>query len=139
MSMLRAGVIGLGVGMRHAGVYAAHPGCELAAVCDTDPAKLARAREQFPDAATFADASAMLAHGLDVVSVASYDDAHHEQILAAIECGSHVYAEKPLCQTRAQARDIHAALAASPGVRLSANMVLRSDRKSTRLNSSHYS
>ena len=62
---------------------------------------------------------------IDIVSIASYDSDHHEQVMRALEHGKHVFVEKPLCQTEQQAREIHAALAARPELVLSSNLLLR--------------
>lgn len=124
MSPVRAGVIGLGVGEQHAAAYAAHPDCELVAVCDLDEAKLAAARERFPGVRTTTDAGKLIAD-VDVVSIASYDDCHFEQAKAAIEAGKHVFVEKPLCQRREEADTLRALLVAHPEVVVSSNLLLR--------------
>src|SRR3954471_19798843 len=93
MARLRTAVIGLGVGVAHARAYAAHPDCELVAVCDLDPVKL----EGWSGVATTTEATELLAdRGIDLVSVAPYDDGDFEQSRAALESGKHVFAEKPL-------------------------------------------
>ncbi|MGH2744319.1 MAG: Gfo/Idh/MocA family protein, partial [Thermoleophilaceae bacterium] len=62
---------------------------------------------------------------IDIVSIASYDSYHHEQVVRALERGKHVFVEKPVCQTPEQAREIHAALRARPELVLSSNLLLR--------------
>jgi predicted dehydrogenase len=62
---------------------------------------------------------------VDIVSVASYDNFHHDQIRRAIEDGKHVFAEKPLVLSEEHARDIHRLLRAHPEVQLSTNVPLR--------------
>ena len=62
---------------------------------------------------------------IDVVSVASYDDAHFAQISAALAHGKHVFAEKPLVTDRAEADKVVALLDADPHLRLSTNVPLR--------------
>jgi predicted dehydrogenase len=119
---LRAAVIGLGVGAQHARAYSAHPDCRLVAVCDTDASKLA----DWPDVDTTTDASELLGRDdIDVVSVASWDDAHYEQVRAALESGKHVFAEKPLVLHEQEGVAI-AELLSRPGTpRLSTNVPLR--------------
>ena len=123
---LRAAVIGLGVGEQHIAGYRAHPGCEVVAVCDTDPAKLAMAAERYPELRRTDRPEEILGDPeVDVVSVASWDDAHFEQIRLAFEHGKHVFAEKPLVQDREQAVALAALLAGRPELRLSTNVPLR--------------
>jgi predicted dehydrogenase len=123
---VRIGVIGLGVGERHIEAYREHPDAEVVALCDFDEQRLAEVAARHGISDTTPDAAALLARDdLDLVSVASWDDAHHAQVCAALDTGKHVFVEKPLCQTEEHARDIADRLAAHPGLRLSSNLPLR--------------
>lgn len=127
MKKLRVGVIGLGIGARHAAGYASHPACQVAALCDTDEAKLREFTGIFRGASLTRDANEVLADPtIDAVSIASYDADHFSQIAAALEAGKHVLAEKPLCLYPWEAAEIHRLLAKKPGVVLSAHFPLRS-------------
>jgi len=127
---LRAAVIGLGVGERHVAGYDAHPQCSTVAVCDTDEAKLAA----YAHLRTTTDADELLTDpDIDVVSVASYDDAHFDQIRVALEHGKHVFAEKPLVLYADQARQIAGMLAERPDLVLSTNVPLRRSPRFVRL------
>jgi predicted dehydrogenase len=122
----RAAIIGLGVGEQHIPGYRAHPGAEVVAVCDVDPAKLAMAAERYPELRRTQDARELLIDPeIDVVSVASYDDAHFEQIRLALEHGKHVFAEKPLVLHDAEALEVARLLREYPDLRLSSNLPLR--------------
>jgi predicted dehydrogenase len=126
VTRLRAGVIGLGVGMQHAHGLEAHPACELVALCDRDSGKRAEAAALFPHARLFECADALLdTPDLDLVCVASYDADHAGQILRALADGRHVFAEKPLTARPEDTAAIRAALARHPSVRLSSNTILR--------------
>jgi predicted dehydrogenase len=120
--MIRAAVIGLGVGEQHVLGWDAHPGCEVVAVADLDPARLTR----FGHVRTTTDPVELLTDPtIDAVSIASYDDAHFEQIRLALEHGKHVFAEKPLVLHQAEADAIAALLRTRPELRLSTNVPLR--------------
>lgn len=126
MAVLRAGVIGLGVGEQHAVAYAAHPDCEVAAICDLGVERLKQVSARFPAARATTDSTDVLADPeIDVVSIASYDDRHYEQVILALEHGKHVFVEKPLCLHREEAADIRARLASRPELVLSSNLLLR--------------
>ena len=123
---VRAGVIGLGVGEQHIAGYRAHPDAEVVAVCDIDPGKRAMAAERYPELRVTADPAEILAaDDVDVVSVASYDDAHYEQVRAALASDKHVFCEKPLCMTEEEARELRRLLSSASGLRLSTNVPLR--------------
>ena len=111
---LRGGVIGAGVfGGYHARQYARLPGVSFSGVYDTHPDRAAKAAmplggRAFSDLASFLDA-------VDVVTVASPATHHAEQALAAIAAGKHVYVEKPIAISVADAERVRAA-AAKAGV-----------------------
>jgi len=127
MKRLRVGIIGLGVGEKHIGGYLRHPGCEVAVLCDLSGEKLARARERYPGVRVTREAGEVLEDpSLQIVSIATYDDAHAGQVLQALQAGKHVFVEKPLCQTADQLREIRDAWRARGGsLKLACNFVLR--------------
>ncbi len=126
MSALRAGIIGLGVGERHIAGFRAHPACTVTALADIDPAKRAMAAERYPGLALHATAESLIDDpAIDVVAIASYDEAHAAQVLRALDRGKHIFVEKPLCQSATELVRIQEALARRPELRLSSNLILR--------------
>jgi predicted dehydrogenase len=126
MTRLRAGIIGLGVGERHIAGYRAHEDCEVVALADFDAGKREMAAARYPGLKLYATAEALLDDpGIDVVSIASYDEAHFAQVRRALDAGKHVFVEKPLCQSREELATLHAALARNARLRLSSNLILR--------------
>jgi predicted dehydrogenase len=119
------GVIGLGVGERHAHAYAADPRCRLTAICDRDPAKLAEVGARFPGVRRYARAEELIDDPeISVVSVASNDDDHFAQIERSLNSRKHVFAEKPLCSTEDELARLVGSWRKS-GVRLTTNTLLR--------------
>jgi predicted dehydrogenase len=100
---LRAGVVGAGVfGGYHAGKYASLPGVEFVGVLDLHGARAGvlagkHGVRHFTDADAFLD-------GLDVVTIAAPAVVHADLAEAALDRGLHVYVEKPLALTVADAR-----------------------------------
>jgi predicted dehydrogenase len=123
---LQIGVIGLGVGEQHVEAFRAHPDCKVVSVADPDPAQLAMAAQKWPEIARQQRPEAVIEDAsIDVVCVASPDDAHYQQIVLALQGGKHVFAEKPLCLFEEHTLAIWQLLARSPQLRLSSNTVLR--------------
>ncbi len=107
---VRCGVIGLGMGRGHIRGYQSHPGAEMVAFADSDPARLAAAVTEFPGAHGYATAEEMLAReSLDVVSVATPNKFHKPLTLAALAAGCHVLCEKPMAMSAAEGRAMVAA------------------------------
>ena len=126
MTKLRAGIIGLGVGERHIAGYESHPDCEVVALCDFSAEKRAYLSAAYPAATIVAKADEILLNpDIDVVSIASYDNFHFEQVVQAIANDKHVFVEKPLCDHREQAVEIRRALNQKPSIKMSSNLILR--------------
>lgn len=126
MPTLRAGVLGLGyAGLEHAKAYAANPRTELVAIATRSPERLAAAQEEAPaQVATTSYDEVLARDDVDVVSIATPDRLHAEQIVAALGAGKHVLAEKPLCTSIDEARAIIAATERS-GRKLLCGQILR--------------
>jgi len=123
---IRTAVIGLGVGAHQARILSTHPSCQLVWLCDLDQTKLSELGSELTEAKqTQNDQDVLTDPNIDMVCVASYDEAHHRQVLMALNHGKHVYVEKPICLTKNEAQDIRLALKVNPHLRLSSNMVLR--------------
>jgi len=124
---LNVGIIGWGVGQAHAAAYAAHADCRIKAICDFDSAKLDQARAEYPHVSAFTTQADRLLDDsrIDVVSIASYDNFHHDQVIKALQAGKHVFVEKPLCLHAHEAKDIKHHLAKRPSLKFSSNLILR--------------
>lgn len=126
MKKLKAGIIGLGVGEQHIDGYRRHPGCEITALCDFDDGKLASAMVKYPAMKIVKEADQILEDPeIDIVSIASYDNCHYEQIARAIKNKKHVFTEKPLCLYEKEAVHIRKLLDKNPSLHLSSNLILR--------------
>jgi len=124
--MLRAAVIGLGVGEQHIAGYELDSRCKVTTLCDFDAIKLAEIKIRHPDKVLTLSAESVIANPkIDVVSIATYEDMHCEQVVAAVEMGKHVFVEKPLCLSIAELEQIVRSLQKQPEVRLSSNLILR--------------
>ncbi|WP_154447748.1 Gfo/Idh/MocA family protein [Halovulum marinum] len=84
---------------------------EITALCDVSPRVLDGAARQVGNgAATYADHALLAADdAVDAVLVANPDVFHAETAIAALEAGKHVFLEKPMCMTLAEADALAAA------------------------------
>ena len=106
-STVRIGVIGVRLGRWHVESFGQVPGCEVQAVCDMDPARLADVQSQFGVARTYERVADILADpDLDAVSVCLPNHLHAEVAVAALQAGKHVLIEKPLARTAAEGEQI---------------------------------
>src|SRR5687768_8680590 len=92
---IRFAVVGLGMGIHHCKDLIDARGCELAAVCDTDPERLEKGRQQFNVKATGSFAELLRDPGVDVVNICTPSGTHADLTVEALRAGKHVVCEKP--------------------------------------------
>jgi len=114
MEKVRYGIIGIGaMGSKHASRLfdGEDPNGVLAAVCDTDPARLMWAKEKF-DVPTFSDYKEMYASGIiDAVIIATPHYDHPKMTMEAFSADLHVLCEKPAGVYTKQVREMNEAAA----------------------------
>ncbi|MCE9534224.1 MAG: Gfo/Idh/MocA family oxidoreductase [Planctomycetes bacterium] len=102
---LRVGVIGVAGKGESNWMPIAAAGAEIVAGCDVDESRTAKFRTAYPKVPFFADFRKLLdAKGLDAVVVSTPDHMHALPTLMALRAGLHVYCEKPLTHSVAEAR-----------------------------------
>jgi predicted dehydrogenase len=100
---LRIAVIG--VGGRGGANLGGVAGEQIDALCDVNAGAIAAAKSKFKDAREFSDWREVVADPrIDAVVISTADHHHAPASLAAMRAGKHVYCEKPLAHTVAEAR-----------------------------------
>ncbi len=123
---MNAAVIGLGVGAHHAAALLRDARVNLTSIAELDTQKFTAFAAQYPQVSLrHAEAAEIIADkDIKLLSIASFDEMHFDQVMAGIAHGKHIFVEKPLCQTAEQLRTIYQAW--SPrGLGLSSNLLLR--------------
>ena len=119
-SPLRVGLIGFGLAGRafHAPLIATTPGLRLHTVVTVNPERRVQLSREYPEARAVDSVEQLLDDAsLDLVVVATPNDAHSPAARAALEAGRPVVVDKPLAPTAAEARDL-VALAEARGLML---------------------
>ena len=125
MIPIRVLVVGLGnMGLSHARAYQTLDGFKIEGLCSRDIHARPEIAAEFPGVALFSDYSAMLATPADAVSINTWPDTHAAFARRALEQGLHVFIEKPLAETVAQAQAL-ADLAQASGLKLVTGYILR--------------
>lgn len=124
--MIGCAVIGLGIGEQHARTYAALGGARLTWLCDLNLERAnTLARELGCGEPTREWRRLIEDPSTHLVSIASFDDAHFEQMTAALSSGKNVFVEKPLCRSIEQLGEVRRAWIAAGRPHLRSNLVLR--------------
>lgn len=111
-------VVGCGIGRGHiARGYAHHPGkFRVAALCDSDAARLAAVADEFGIAQRTTDFAAVLGIAdIDVVDICTPPFLHVDHALAALAAGKEVVCEKPFAGSLADIDQVIAAENKAPG------------------------
>jgi predicted dehydrogenase len=123
--VIGAAVVGLGVGEAHARAYVADARAELRWVYDLDADRARAVADELGARAAGALDEILADAETKALSIASFDDAHFEQTLSALDAGRHVFVEKPLCRTTDEARALKGAWERAGRPALASNLVLR--------------
>lgn len=123
---LNVAVVGLGVGEHHAVTYARLEACRVLWFYDLDRAKAEAVRKTLGQGSIAEDLDTLLNdERVDVVSVASFDDAHAEQVIGALRQRKHLFVEKPLCRTLDDLAAIKTCWNEAGRPKLESNLILR--------------
>ena len=95
---IKIGIIGVGsISHEHIQAYKKMPNVELVAFCDINPDQLQKMSEQYGVKETYTTKEEMLEKAdIDAVSVCTWNAAHAECAIAALNAGKHVLCEKPM-------------------------------------------
>lgn len=120
---LRVVVAGLGnMGRSHAMAYHENPGFEIAALINRSDVPLPDALAAYGIGRDFE--ATLRTEKPDVASIATYSDSHASYAVTALEAGCHIFVEKPLATTVADARRVVDAAKAN-GRKLVVGYILR--------------
>src|ERR1700722_12241328 len=115
---LRVGFVGLGrVFDLNVRGYLDHPDAEVSALCDADPAILARRAAEHPGAYATCEFQNFLRCDLDLIEILTPHPLHEAMTVAALARGSHGSVQKPMVMTLPE-RDRMIAAAAASGRRM---------------------
>lgn len=105
MTPVRVGVAGLGYwGPNLARVFESLPQAELRWLCDAKPEIRLTLKPRYPHARLTGEFAEMVSDdGLDAVVIATPSSTHYELALEALQAGKHVFVEKPLALSAADA------------------------------------
>jgi predicted dehydrogenase len=119
-------VIGCGnMGSSHARAYHRLDGFELAGLVDRNPEVRGRLSQELGGIPGFDSVDAAVAAVRpDAVAVCTYPETHRDLTIKALKAGLHVFVEKPIALTVAQAREI-AAVAKETGKKVVVGYILR--------------
>ncbi|HBE72974.1 MAG TPA: hypothetical protein DDW31_02610, partial [candidate division Zixibacteria bacterium] len=108
MTEVNVAIAGCGQwGVNHVRTFANAPGCRVSWLADTDPKRLAKARELARGAKTAPELEAALKdESVQACVIATNSESHHALARKALEAGKHVLVEKPLALSAKEAGEL---------------------------------
>ncbi len=111
-------ILGLGrFGKVHAQTLQSLPGIRLHSACNRNQAVLEQHSADLGITNTTNSAAEILADdAVDIISIVTHWQDHHQLTLAALQAGKHVFLEKPIAATASQAQELVAAAGEASGL-----------------------
>ncbi len=106
--ILKVGVVGCGYwGPNLVRNFRQSPDCQLKVLCDSSDSRLSHMRRLYPELGTTNKFEDLLSDNeLDAVVIATPVRFHHSMAKAALSAGKHVFIEKPIARTEAEAAEL---------------------------------
>lgn len=121
-----AGIVGLGVGIKHFDAINSFKDSKVKLVCDLNKKKLIRFKAKFPFIRTTANFQELIDDPeINLISIASYDHFHCDQLIKAIKKNKNIIIEKPLCLNQIELQKIIKELKKKKNLGFVSNFVLR--------------
>lgn len=124
---VRVGIVGLGHnGLAHLRAHLGLGLSEVVALCDRNPAVLAKAGREFGISRLYSDDAIYADPAVEAISIHTGDADHVEPFLKALQAGRHILVEKPLANSEDDVcRMVTAAQAAPAGLKIQVGYILR--------------
>ena len=107
MPKIKVGIIGLGVGLKHYEAYKHSNLSQVKAISDYDKKKFEKIKKENRNIKYFHNSKDLINNkDIDLVSIASYDDDHYNQVLECIKNKKNIFVEKPICLKQSQLQRI---------------------------------
>lgn len=125
MKKINAGIIGFGIGQKHFEAIHNYKNSKVKIICEKNLNKLNFLKKKFPTIQiTNNENDIFLNKNINLVSIASYDNYHYNQIIKSIKYKKNFIVEKPMCLTQTQLNNIKK-LISKTNLKFTSNLVLR--------------
>ena len=102
-----AAVIGFGIGKKHVDAIDSHKYSKVKTICEKNKQKVLQLKKKYRSKIIVTNEDKMFKDkSINLVSIASYDEYHYNQILKCIKYNKHIIVEKPMCLNEKQLIDI---------------------------------
>ena len=126
MKKIKAGIIGLGVGMYHLKNLLKEKYCDHITVYDFDKKKLNKISKENKKIHIAKNENEILYNKkINLIVIASFDNYHAKQVISSLKNNKNVFVEKPMCLFKKEYSDIKTLLKKKKKLKISSNLILR--------------
>ncbi len=121
-----AGIIGSGVGAKHFEAIQNYKKSLVKFICEKDKKKHLILKKKFKNTKIISNENEIFKDkNINLVSIASYDNHHFDQISKCIKYNKNIIVEKPMCLKLNELKKINNLLKKKPKIKITSNLVLR--------------
>lgn len=123
---ITAAVIGYGIGEKHVEAIDSHRFSKVKIICEKSKQKILLLKKKYKSKSIVTNEDRIFNDkSINLVSIASHDKYHYDQILKCIKNNKHIIVEKPMCLNQKQLFDIKKKLKRKKNIKIFSNLVLR--------------
>ena len=124
--IINCAVVGTGIGLKHIEAIDFYKNFRVKSICEFDKKKIKFLKRKFPKKVFFDNFDDIVKDKtINLISIASYDEFHYDQVIHSIKKKCHIIVEKPICLTLQQLKKIQRELKLNPKIHFTSNLVLR--------------
>ncbi len=125
---IKAAVIGTGIGLKHFEAIENYKSSKVEVICETNKKKINYLKKKFPKKIIIDDENDIFRNKkINLVSIASYDNDHYNQIIKSIKSNKNIIVEKPMCLNLSQLKKIYKLIKKKKNIKMTSNLVLRTN------------
>ena len=123
-----AAIIGMGIGQKHLEAIENYKNSKVKVICEKNKQKIKKLKTKYPNKiVTSNENDIFFDKQVNLVSIASYDQFHYDQILKCFKHKKHMIIEKPLCLNSNQLKKIYFLSKKNKDIKITSNLVLRTN------------
>tara|TARA_B100001093_G_scaffold491897_1_gene532444 strand:- start:291 stop:1274 length:984 start_codon:yes stop_codon:yes gene_type:complete len=123
-----AAIIGMGIGQKHLEAIDNYKNSKVKLICEKNKRKIKKLKIKYPNKiVTSKEDEIFFDKEINLVSIASYDQYHYNQILKCFKYKKNMIIEKPLCLNSNQLKKIYFLSKKNKDIKITSNLVLRTN------------
>jgi len=123
---IKAAIIGTGIGIKHFNAIENYKGSKVKIICEKNKSKIKLLKKKYPNKIITSDEKLIYSDkDINLVSIASYDNFHFNQIIKSIKSKKNIIVEKPMCLNEKQLKKINTLYYKNKKIKITSNLVLR--------------